>query len=143
HVTPRDGITHHHPVGTRLEIGFGVRLRDGDTHRSQKVRHRWICRRVGARDLEAALAQQPGERCHGRSAYSDEMYVLLVHDSDYRIIVAASKIFSFTPAESVVSSASTPRGSVILPPVTWPDFKPNTMGTSSFPRTRVTTSCNV
>src|SRR5215472_12273820 len=62
---------------------------------------------------------------------------------DYLISVAASNIFSCTPDSPATSWACTPKGSVMLPLVTWPDLNPYTTGTSYSARTRMITCCKV
>src|SRR5215831_5801310 len=67
----------------------------------------------------------------------------LRRNGDYLISVAASNIFSCTPDSPATKWACTPKGSVMLPLVTWPDFNPYTTGTSYSARTRMITCCKV
>ena len=62
-------------VGTWIQVGFGKRLRNGNSKRFEKCGHRRIGGRVGAGDVEAALFQHAGQRSHRGAADADEMDV--------------------------------------------------------------------
>jgi hypothetical protein len=78
-VSARDCVSHHHPVGARLQIGFCVGLRNRNRHGRQEIRHRRIRGNVRARYFQTSLLEQSRQRRHGRSANSNDVYVLLIH----------------------------------------------------------------
>ena len=75
-IAARKHVAHDHQIGTRIEVPFSERLRDRNTQRCEKCRHRRICRRIRARNAKATLLQHASERRHRRSANADQVNVL-------------------------------------------------------------------
>ena len=62
-------------LGNGIEIGFVVRLENGNAERTKQIAHGRVCGLVGAGDAVALELQQAGERGHSRAADADEVDV--------------------------------------------------------------------
>ena len=120
-VASRERVADHHEVGVRGHVRLGPRREDRDAQRLELRRHRRVDVLVGARHLVALLAQEPGERRHGRPA--DGRQVDLHSTGASRMAKEAS-----SPRHS--SRARTPNGSVTLGWAVWPLERPRATGTS-------------
>ncbi len=71
-VVARDGVTHHHQIRRRIEVGRVVAHQRLDARCRQQVAHGRIERRVAAAHPVAEILEQTGQRRHAGAADGDE-----------------------------------------------------------------------